>query len=138
MLKIGCSIPFMHFYLPYVHNYIYVFVCGVPFQLVIANMLQTRKSRVIFVTPSTSYEINLTKDQLLAGTEIEEHIVADVVCFKFDCNSKDTLPMYSLLAKYRCSVTKISSPTFLHNDLLVIGSRYELTAMLRCHIFVDC
>lgn len=42
-------------------------------------MLQTRKSRVIFVTPTTSYEINLTKDQLLAGMEIEEHIVADVV-----------------------------------------------------------
>lgn len=46
-------------------------------------MLQTRKSRVIFVTPTTSYEINLTKDQLLAGMEIEEHIVADVVCIWF-------------------------------------------------------
>lgn len=43
-------------------------------------MLQTRKSRVIFVTPTTSYEINLSKDQLMAGMEIEEHIVADVVC----------------------------------------------------------
>lgn len=43
-------------------------------------MLQSRKSRVIFVTPTTSYEINLTKDQILAGMEIEEHIVADVVC----------------------------------------------------------
>lgn len=48
-------------------------------------MLQTRKSRVIFVTPITSYEINLTQDQLLAGIEIEEHIVADVVCFRFLC-----------------------------------------------------
>lgn len=46
-------------------------------------MLQTRKSRVIFVTPTTSYEINLTKDQLLAGMEIEEHIVADVVRVKY-------------------------------------------------------
>lgn len=46
-------------------------------------MLQTRKSRVIFVTPTTSYEINLSKDQLLAGMEIEEHIVADVVGFDF-------------------------------------------------------
>lgn len=42
-------------------------------------MLQSRKSRVIFVTPTTFYEINLTKDQILAGMEIEEHIVADVV-----------------------------------------------------------
>lgn len=42
-------------------------------------MLQTRKSRVIIVTPTTSYEINLSRDQLLAGMEIEEHIVADVV-----------------------------------------------------------
>lgn len=48
-------------------------------QLVIANMLQTRKSRVIFVTPTTSYEISLSKDQLLGGIEIEEHIVAEVV-----------------------------------------------------------
>ncbi|XP_055324418.1 phosphopantothenate--cysteine ligase [Sitodiplosis mosellana] len=48
-------------------------------KLVIANMLQTRKSRVIFVTPTSSYEINLTRDQLLAGLEIEEFIVADVV-----------------------------------------------------------
>lgn len=43
-------------------------------------MLQTRKSRVIFVTPTTSYEISLSKDQLLGGIEIEEHIVAEVVC----------------------------------------------------------
>lgn len=42
-------------------------------------MLQTRKSRVIFVSPTTSYEINLTREQLLSGMEIEEHIVADVV-----------------------------------------------------------
>lgn len=49
------------------------------FQLVIANMLQSRKSRVVFVSPSTSFEISLTKDQMLAGTEIEEFIVNDVV-----------------------------------------------------------
>lgn len=42
-------------------------------------MLQTRKSHVIFVNPTTSYEISLSKDQLLAGIEIEEHIVAEVV-----------------------------------------------------------
>lgn len=42
-------------------------------------MLQTRKSRVIFVTPTSSYEISLSKDQLLGGIEIEEHITAEVV-----------------------------------------------------------
>lgn len=48
-------------------------------KLVIANMLQTRKNRVIFVTPTTHYEINLTRDQSLNGQEIEERIVDDVV-----------------------------------------------------------
>lgn len=42
-------------------------------------MLQTRKNRVIFVTPSTSYEVHLTREQSLSGLEIEEPIVADVV-----------------------------------------------------------
>lgn len=50
-----------------------------PFQLVIANMLQTRKNRVIFVTPTTSYEVHLTREQGLSGLEIEEPIVADIV-----------------------------------------------------------
>lgn len=36
---------------------------------------------MIFVSPTTSYEINLTKEQLLSGIEIEEHIVADVVSY---------------------------------------------------------
>lgn len=48
-------------------------------KLVIANILQTRKNRVVFVTPSSNYEIVLTKDQALSGLEIEEPIVADVV-----------------------------------------------------------
>lgn len=42
-------------------------------------MLQTRKNRVIFVTPTTSYEVHLTREQALSGLEIEEPIVADVV-----------------------------------------------------------
>lgn len=50
-------------------------------KLVIANILQTRKNRVVFVTPSTSYEINLTKEQVHSGLEIEDPIVADVVSF---------------------------------------------------------
>ncbi|XP_037027009.1 phosphopantothenate--cysteine ligase [Bradysia coprophila] len=48
-------------------------------KLVIANVLQTRKNRVIFVTPTTSYEVVLTREQALSGLEIEEPIVADVV-----------------------------------------------------------
>lgn len=51
----------------------------------IANMLQTRKNRVIFVTPTTSYDIILTRDEALSGIEIEEKIVADIVCFSFNC-----------------------------------------------------
>lgn len=49
------------------------------FQLVIANILQTRKNRVVFVTPTTSYEILLSREQAHSGFEIEEPIVADVV-----------------------------------------------------------
>lgn len=49
-------------------------------KLVIANILQTRKHRVVFVTPDTSYEVHLTRDQALSGLEIEEPIVADIVC----------------------------------------------------------
>ena len=48
-------------------------------KLVIANNLQTRKYRVVFVTPSQSYEVLLSKEQAHNGLEIEEPIVADVV-----------------------------------------------------------
>lgn len=48
-------------------------------KLVIANILQSRKNRVVFVTPDSSYEIILTREQQLSGLEIENPIVADVV-----------------------------------------------------------
>lgn len=48
-------------------------------QLVIANMLQNRKQKVVFVTPSTSYEVRVSREQQLAGIEIEQFIVSDVV-----------------------------------------------------------
>lgn len=62
------------------HIYDFCLLCIVftP-QLVIANVLQTRKNRVVFVTPSNSYEVHLTREQTLQGLEIEELIVADVV-----------------------------------------------------------
>lgn len=111
-------------------------------------MLQTRKSRVIFVTPTSSYEINMKKDQLLAGMEIEEHIVADVVCSK-DSSSNILQHRVSILWFYfilfsfilycsRCSVTRISWPQTLHNDLSGAEHSCELIVKLQCHIFVDC
>lgn len=48
-------------------------------RLVIANMLHTRKTRVVLVTPTASDEIILTKEQALTGLEIEEPIVSEVI-----------------------------------------------------------
>lgn len=49
------------------------------FQLVIANMLQTRKQQVIIVSRETDYILSLTNDQLNNGDEIEQSIVSDIV-----------------------------------------------------------
>uniref|UniRef100_A0A1Q3EZT6 DNA/pantothenate metabolism flavoprotein C-terminal domain-containing protein n=1 Tax=Culex tarsalis TaxID=7177 RepID=A0A1Q3EZT6_CULTA len=48
-------------------------------KLVIANVLQTRKNRVVFVTPTKAYDVLLSKEQAHKGQEIEEQIVADIV-----------------------------------------------------------
>lgn len=48
-------------------------------RLVIANILQTRKNRVVLVSPTASHEILLSKDQAHSGLEIEEPIVSEVV-----------------------------------------------------------
>lgn len=45
----------------------------------IGNILQTRKQRVVFVTPEESYEINLTREQIHHGIEIEDPIVQNIV-----------------------------------------------------------
>jgi len=55
---------------------------------VIANVLQTRKHRVVFVTPTDSYELHLSREQSLQGLEIEEPIVADVVSVVPDINKR--------------------------------------------------
>lgn len=47
-------------------------------KLVIANILQTRKHRVVMVDAKASHEILLTKEQAHSGLEIEEPIVAEV------------------------------------------------------------
>jgi phosphopantothenate-cysteine ligase len=48
-------------------------------KLVIANILQTRKNRVVLVTANASEEIILTKEQALTGLEIEEPIVSEII-----------------------------------------------------------
>lgn len=47
--------------------------------LVVANMLQTRKQQVIIVSKENDYLLALTKDQLDRGDEIEELIVNAVI-----------------------------------------------------------
>ncbi|XP_014468488.1 PREDICTED: phosphopantothenate--cysteine ligase isoform X3 [Dinoponera quadriceps] len=47
--------------------------------LVIANMLQTRKQQVIIVSNETDYVLSLTNQQLNDGEEIEQLIVKDLV-----------------------------------------------------------
>lgn len=48
-------------------------------KLVIANILQTRRNRVVLVTLTSSEEILLSKEQAHAGLEIEEPIVGEVI-----------------------------------------------------------
>lgn len=47
-------------------------------KLVIANILQSRKHRVVMVDPTSSQEITLSKEQAHSGLEIEEPIVSEV------------------------------------------------------------
>lgn len=47
--------------------------------LVIANMLQTRKQQVIIVSKENDYVLSLTNEQMKKGEEIEKFIVADIV-----------------------------------------------------------
>lgn len=50
----------------------------IVFQLVIANMLQTRKQQVVIVSKETDYILSLTNEQLNNGDEIEQLIVNDI------------------------------------------------------------
>lgn len=47
--------------------------------MVIGNILQTRKQRVVLVMPDTTNEIQLSSEEMKAGIEIESKIVADLV-----------------------------------------------------------
>lgn len=53
-------------------------------QLVIGNILQTRRTRVVFVTPDNNYELVMGREQVLSGMEIEEIIVSNVVANHLD------------------------------------------------------
>lgn len=46
--------------------------------MVIGNVLQTRKQRVVLVMPNTTNEIQLSSEEIEAGLEIESKIVADL------------------------------------------------------------
>lgn len=48
-------------------------------KLVIANVLQTRRNRVVLVSSSASHEIILSKEQAHSGLEIEEPLVSEVI-----------------------------------------------------------
>lgn len=48
-------------------------------QLVIANLLQTRKTEVLFVTADSVKDIKLSEQQVAAGIEIESLIVPEVI-----------------------------------------------------------
>lgn len=47
--------------------------------LVIGNMLQTRRTRVIFVSPDSEEEVKLSEEQIINGIEVEKEIVGKVV-----------------------------------------------------------
>lgn len=42
-------------------------------------MLQTRRQKVVFVTKDSSYDVSLTREQMLNGMEIEDSIVNNVI-----------------------------------------------------------
>ncbi|GBP21551.1 Phosphopantothenate--cysteine ligase [Eumeta japonica] len=48
-------------------------------KMVVANQLQTRRHRVVLVTPKTSQEILLTREEVHAGTDIECLLVGEIV-----------------------------------------------------------
>lgn len=58
---------------------IFVHVETISLQLVIANMLQTRKQQVTIVSQENNYVISLTNEQLANGEEIERLIVSVLI-----------------------------------------------------------
>ncbi|CAG8497067.1 9969_t:CDS:2 [Acaulospora colombiana] len=48
-------------------------------QIVIGNLLETRKAEVIFITKDTEFQLKLTDDEIAHGMEIESKIVPELV-----------------------------------------------------------
>lgn len=48
-------------------------------KLVIGNILQTRRQKVVFVTPEIHFEVTLTREELINGMEIEDLIISNIV-----------------------------------------------------------
>ena len=53
--------------------------CLFFFQVVVGNILDTRKSEVVIVTKEQAVPIKLSRDELNSGTEIESKIVEELV-----------------------------------------------------------
>lgn len=49
------------------------------FQLVIGNLLSTRKQEVVFVTTDSQYDIKLSAEDIQSDMEIEKKIIEDLV-----------------------------------------------------------
>lgn len=48
-------------------------------KVVIGNLLQSRKTKVVMVTANNSYDISLTEDEIKEGVEIEKKIINDLM-----------------------------------------------------------
>ena len=53
--------------------------CPGRFQLVVANILETRKREVVMVTPESEETVKMEEEELKRGDEIEAKIVAEVI-----------------------------------------------------------
>lgn len=53
-------------------------------RMVVANLLQNRRHRVILVSPESTQEIVLTREEVHAGVDIESAIVAEIVRLHLD------------------------------------------------------
>ena len=53
--------------------------CPCRFQLVVANILETRKREVVILTPESEETVKMEEEELKRGDEIEAKIVAEVI-----------------------------------------------------------
>lgn len=100
-------------------------------------MLHTRKNRVIMVTPNTSYEITLSREEALIGSEIEEKIVTDIVSFEAESSANFQMTnIFCVCSCFRYKNTKTTSTRPHRNDQCGREQRSKLNAAWQCHIFV--